>query len=63
MKITIKKQKNYNFGGGVVRDTYFVKVWDKYGDCVETELGGFTKEEAEDTKAKMKKNPYYYQYL
>ena len=53
MKKTIKKIKNYNFGGGVIRDTYFVKVWDEYGDLVYTTIGGFTKEEAIQTKNNM----------
>jgi hypothetical protein len=50
MKKTIKKVKKYNFGGGVVRDTYFVNVWDEYGGLIYTTLGGFTKEEAIETK-------------
>ena len=41
MKTTIKKVKNYNFGG-VIRDTYFVRVWDKNGWLIESTLGGFT---------------------
>jgi hypothetical protein len=50
MKKTIKKVKNYNFGGGVIRDTFFLNVWDKYGDLYLTTLAGFTKEEAIETK-------------
>jgi hypothetical protein len=54
MKYTIKKTKNYNFGGGVIRDTYFVKVWDNYGDLTHVVIGGFTKEEAMETKNNLK---------
>ena len=50
MKKTIKKIKNYDFGGGVIRDTYFVRVWDEYGDLTFSTIGGFTKEEAIKTK-------------
>jgi hypothetical protein len=55
MKKTIKKVKNYDFGalpGGksVIRDTWFVRVWDEYGDLAYQCIGGFTKEEAIETK-------------
>jgi len=46
MKVTIKKVKNYNFGQGVIRDTYFIRIWDKYGWLLDNRIGGFTKEEA-----------------
>jgi hypothetical protein len=59
MKMTIKKVKNYDFGGGLVKDVYFVKVWDKYGDLVESDYAGDTREEAEQTKSNMKNNSYY----
>ncbi len=49
MKITIKKIR-YDFGQGVVRDTFFCKVWDNYGWLVDSIIGGFTKEEALQTK-------------
>lgn len=50
MKKTIKKVKNYNFGGGVKRDTYFLNVFDEYGCKIYTTIAGFTKEEAIETK-------------
>jgi hypothetical protein len=59
MKTTIKKTKNYNFGQGVIRDTYFVRVWDKNGWLIESTLGGFTLDEAKQTSINIKNNPYY----
>jgi len=59
MKTTIKKVKNYDFGQGLIKDVYFVKVWDKYGDLVESNYAGDTKEEALETATRIKKNPYY----
>ncbi len=59
MKTTIKKVKNYNFGG-VIRDTYFVRVWDKNGWLIESTLGGFTLDEAKKTSINIKNNPYYH---
>lgn len=59
MKTTIKKVKNYNFGGGLVKDVYFVRIWDKYGDLVESDYAGDTKDEAKETCLRIKKNPYY----
>jgi|LakMenEpi03Aug12_release.lakeMendotaPanAssembly.Ray.scaffolds.fasta_scaffold6766597_1 hypothetical protein len=59
MKATIVKRKNYDFGGGVKRDTYFINVWDKkYGwnELVYQTLGGFTKDEAIETKEYILKN-------
>jgi hypothetical protein len=56
MKTTIKKIKNYDFGQGVVRDTYFVRVWDKYGWLVENIIGGFNLEEAKTTQKNVKKS-------
>jgi hypothetical protein len=50
MKKTIKKVKNYNFGKGVVRDTYFVNVWDEYGDLVKSVGFYFSKADAELAK-------------
>ena len=59
MKKTIKKVKNYDFGGfpggeRVIRDTWFVRVWDEYGDLAYQCIGGFTKEEAIKTKNNIK---------
>lgn len=54
MKITIKKVKNYDYGMGVIRDTYFCNIWDKYGNLERITLGGFTKEEALKTKNNIK---------
>lgn len=59
MKTTIKKVKNYDFGQGVVRDTYFVRIWDKFGWLVESTIGGFTMEEARTTQKNIKNNSYY----
>jgi hypothetical protein len=59
MKTTIKKVKNYDFGGGVKRDTYFVRIWDKFGDLVESTIGGFNMEEAKQTSTNIKNNSYY----